>query len=364
MKYETCLITGGTGTFGHAYVIDSINQRRHRKLVVYSRDEYKQIEMFKFLREMFADCVLPKSEFEPYSITINGVGVRFLIGDICDYERILVATRNVDLVIHAAALKHVPICEYNPIEATKTNVTGTQNVVNASGVNGVKKVVALGTDKAVDPVNTYGATKLCLEKIVVGGNRYYTDTVFCVVRYGNILGSRGSIIYKILSGKMADSIDITDPEMTRFWLTIEEAVGLVVKALDVRDSQARGVTFVPKLKSLSVGSLFGLLCPDLKTKIIGARVGEKVHERMISDTELGRTFYDTLDDCYKVDGLGALASKAGGDGCFYAGGNRKYSPVSFDSYSSDNVELFEDKEFTDLLNSSIINRIYGFGGGS
>ena len=341
MNYENCLITGGTGTFGTSYIIKAIENGWHKKIVVYSRDEYKQIKLFAFLKNFFNEKEISE-DYAPYSLKIGTTKIRFFIGDITNYERLLVATRKIDLVIHAAALKHVPICEYNPMEATKINIGGTTNVVNACGNNDVKKLIALSTDKAVDPINIYGATKLCLEKVVLGGNRYYPETIMNVVRYGNIIGSRGSIIHKLLTHK-TNSIDLTDPDMTRFWLTIEDAVGLVRKSLTCNRGE---IIFVPKLRSLKLDKLFEIVRPNLTVNIIGSRVGEKKHEKMITEEDMKRTVLDPKLGCYLIN----MSSE---EGCT---GQRVDINTS---YSSDNVDFFSEKEFLAELNNSIIRRTYG-----
>tara|TARA_R110000822_G_scaffold173575_2_gene313217 strand:+ start:927 stop:1967 length:1041 start_codon:yes stop_codon:yes gene_type:complete len=343
MKYDTCLITGGTGTFGTAYTLDAIKSQWHKKIIIYSRDEYKQIKMFNFLNTIFKDEKVIDG-FPPYSVKIGTTDIRFFIGDVCDQERLNIALRGVDLVLHAAALKHVPICEYNPMEAIKINVGGTTNVVNCCGNNNVKKLIALSTDKAVDPINIYGATKLSLEKVVLGGNMYYPDTRMSVVRYGNIIGSRGSIIHKLMSRDL-ETIGITDPEMTRFWLTIEEAVQLVRKA---SDSDRRNTIFVPKLKSFRLDALFQCLRPDLEVNIIGPRQGEKTHEKMMSDEDFKRSFFDKNLECYTLN-FDNESKNSGG------------SVWEHDSYTSDAVEEFTDDEFKLKLKESIINKIYNIG---
>jgi UDP-N-acetylglucosamine 4,6-dehydratase/5-epimerase len=340
MKHHTCLLTGGTGTFGTAYTISAIKNRWHKKIIVYSRDEYKQIKMFNFLSKFLEQEGVTRRH-APYSLDIGGTRIRFFIGDICDYERLLVATRSVDLVIHAAALKHVPICEYNPMEATKINIGGTTNVVNASGANGVKKLIALSTDKAVDPINIYGASKLCLEKVVLGGRMYHPETAMSVVRYGNIIGSRGSIIHKLLLHQES-SISLTDPQMTRFWLTIEDAISLVRTALH---SERSGTVFVPKLKSLRIDQLFEVLRPDLDVDIIGPRQGEKIHEKMITEEDLKRTVFDIDSGCYIIDAFLDDASQK--------------NLVKIKSYTSDVVEKFTAKEFYSKIESSMIKTLCG-----
>ena len=340
MEYDTCLITGGTGTFGTSYIISAIKNNWHKKVIVYSRDEYKQIKMFNFLIDLFKEETVT-AVARPYSVRIGETDIRFFIGNICDYERLKIATRGVDVVLHAAALKHVPICEYNPVEASKINIGGTVNVVNASGSNGVKRVISLSSDKAVDPINTYGATKLCLEKITLGGNRYYAETVTSVVRYGNIIGSRGSIIHKLLTNT-GSSIDLTDPNMTRFWFSIEDAATLVRNVLFLNE---RSVIYVPKLKSLKLVDLFNMVRPDLKVNIIGSRPGEKMHEKMITESDLQNTYYNKKFDWFEV----------GTD-------NNKAKNVNLKSYTSDSVEEMTEEEFLSKLKSSVINKIYNIKG--
>jgi UDP-N-acetylglucosamine 4,6-dehydratase/5-epimerase len=347
MNYDCCLVTGGTGTFGTAYVVNAIKNRWHKKIIVYSRDEYKQIKMFSFLKDMFDGEKIEK-ESAPFSIEINDVCIRFLIGNVCDYERLCVATRDVDLVIHAAALKHVPTCEYNAIEATKTNIGGTTNVVNSCGINNVKKVIALSTDKAVDPVNIYGATKLCLEKVILGGNRYYPQTTMSVVRYGNIIGSRGSIIHKLLT-HTGNSIGLTDPDMTRFWLTIEDAVDLVRIATA---SKKKYVVYIPKLKALRLGDLFEIMRPDLDINIIGARPGEKIHEKMITEIDLYKTF-ESVDLKYLATDMSSPNDKhnIGSDG-------EGFKLVKAEKYTSDVADKFTKEEFLSMLKGSLIGKLY------
>jgi len=342
---NNCLITGGTGTFGVSYICTAIENKWHRRIISYSRDELKQVSVFKFLKNKYGDSV--KGFNEPAGLEINGVSIRFVIGDVLDFDRLMVAMRNIDIVIHAAALKHVPVCEYNPIEATKININGSVNVVRAAGLSGVKDAIALSTDKAVDPINIYGASKLCLEKVFLGGNAYFHDsTKFRVVRYGNIMGSRGSIISLLVSD--VTDIYITDPEMTRFWLSIDDAVGLV------RHSQMAshgGEVFVPILKSLKMGNLFSYLRPHMKQNIIGPRPGEKKHEKMIAEYDLSHTRV--------VDGVGS----SGLDKVYVITSlknDSKYTDnplCSLQEYTSNSVEFFKKEEFITKLDSSIINNI-------
>ena len=337
MEYDTCLITGGTGTFGTAYIISAIKNNWHKKIIIYSRDEYKQITMFNFLVELFKEETI-SAVTSPYSVRIGETNIRFFIGNVCDYERLRIATRGVDVVLHAAALKHVPICEYNPVEASKINIGGTINVVNASGANGVKRVISLSSDKAVDPINTYGATKLCLEKITLGGNRYYSETIMSVVRYGNIIGSRGSIIHKLLT-HTGSSIDLTEPNMTRFWFSIEDAATLVRNVLSFN---SKSVIYVPRLKSLRLADLFNIVRPDLKVNIIGSRPGEKMHEKMITESDLQNTYYNEKFDWFEI----------------YADKNKEKN-IEFKRYTSDSVEEITREAFLFKLKNSIINTIYG-----
>lgn len=258
---DSVLITGGTGTFGKAMVRALLDGNLTRRIVVYSRDELKQSEM----RRVFDD---PR--------------VRFFIGDVRDKDRLKRALDGVDVVIHAAALKQVPACEYNPAEAIKTNIGGAQNVIDAAIDCGVKEVVALSTDKAVNPINLYGATKLASDKLFVAANAY-SGTYgprFSVVRYGNVACSRGSVIPFFLS--CTKEIPITDSQMTRFWITIDEAVELVFTALD---EAIGGEVFVSKLPSFRVVDLAEAVAPEIPHINIGIRPGEKVHEVMITETD-------------------------------------------------------------------------------
>jgi UDP-N-acetylglucosamine 4,6-dehydratase len=266
---QTILITGGTGSFGKHfchYMLDRLNPKAIR---IYSRDELKQHEM--------------RMEFN------DDPRLRFLIGDVRDGERLLRAMRGVDVVVHAAALKQVPACEYNPFEAVKTNVHGAQNVINAAIDAGVKKVIALSTDKAVNPVNLYGATKLCSDKLFVQGNAYAgsSGTRFACVRYGNVIGSRGSVIPVFLKQKESGTITITDERMTRFWITLDQAVELVLKGFQYMEG---GEIFVPNIPSMQIMDLAKVIAPECKIKLIGIREGEKLHEALTGEDEGRNTF--------------------------------------------------------------------------
>ena len=265
---KTVLVTGGTGSFGRKFVKTILERYNPKKVIVLSRDEFKQYQMQKeFPRDKYPN-------------------LRFFLGDIRDRERLYRAFEGVDYVIHAAALKQVPILEYNPSEAVKTNIYGAQNIINAAIDQGVKKVIALSTDKAVNPVNLYGATKLAMEKLLIAANAYTgsKETTFAVVRYGNVVGSRGSVIpfFKELVAKGERKLPITDTRMTRFWITLEEGVETVLFALK---ESVGGEIFVPYIPSMRITDLAKAICPDCEWEIIGIRPGEKLHETLLSEEE-------------------------------------------------------------------------------
>lgn len=273
------LITGGTGSFGKKFTEIIFKKYKPKKVIVFSRDEYKQYEMAK---------TFPEDKYP----------IRYFLGDIRDKYRLCRAFDGVDYVVHAAALKQVPALEYNPTEAVKTNVVGADNIVNAAIDSGIKKVVALSTDKAVNPINLYGATKLVAEKIFVAANAYGGNkTTFSVVRYGNVLGSRGSVIplFMHFKEKGIKEFSITDERMTRFWMTLEQSVELVIKAL--KESVGAEV-FVPKIPSMKIVDLAKAIEPNCKFKIIGIRPGEKVHETLISEDEARNV--TEYDDVYVI----------------------------------------------------------------
>ncbi|SDB37500.1 UDP-N-acetylglucosamine 4,6-dehydratase (inverting) [Butyrivibrio sp. INlla16] len=263
---KTILVTGGTGSFGHCFTEYLLEHYNPKKIIVYSRDEYKQYTM--------ANEKVYKEHADQ---------MRFFIGDVRDGARMERAMEGVDYVIHAAALKQVPACEYNPDEAIKTNVNGAQNVINAALNTGVKRVVALSTDKAVNPVNLYGATKMVSDKLFIAANAYAgnKDINFSIVRYGNVAGSRGSIIplFKNLIEKGEKELPITDYRMTRFWISLPEGVELVLKALNEAKG---GETFISKIPSFKVTDLAEAMCPGIATKEIGIRPGEKLDEIMVT----------------------------------------------------------------------------------
>ena len=268
-KNQVVLITGGTGSFGKKFVEIMLKDFKPKKIIIFSRDELKQHEM----REM----------------GFNQPSLRYFIGDVRDRERLVRAMHGVDFVIHAAALKQVPACEYNPMEAVKTNIIGTSNVVEAALDAGVKKVMALSTDKAVNPVNLYGATKLAAEKLTVQSNAYAAGkaTRYSCVRYGNVVGSRGSVVPVFLKQRENGKVTITDERMTRFWLSLEQGVRFVIACLEQMEG---GEVFVPKIPSMKVIDLARAIAPKVQVDIIGIRPGEKLHEVLISEDEARNTF--------------------------------------------------------------------------
>ena len=266
---KVILVTGGTGSFGRRFVETVLCRYDPRKLIVYSRDELKQSEMQLELRERFDDETMAR--------------MRFFLGDVRDRARLTLALRGVDIVIHAAALKQVPAAEYNPSECIATNVMGAENVVWACLTNRVRHVIALSTDKACNPINLYGATKLASDKTFVAANNLSGDigTRFSVVRYGNVVGSRGSVVplFQRLLANGATSLPVTDPRMTRFWITLAEGVDFVLSSLQVMRG---GEIFVPKIPSMKITDLVAAMCPGAKVDVVGIRPGEKLHEIMIS----------------------------------------------------------------------------------
>ena len=269
---KTILLTGGTGSFGHQFVDYVFHYYKPKKVIIYSRDEYKQFLM--------------NNEYREYQKAL-----RYFIGDVRDEARLKMAMKGVDYVIHAAALKQVPACEYNPNEAIKTNVNGAMNVITASLDAGVKKVVALSTDKAVNPINLYGGTKLVSDKLFIAANSYsgYDGTRFAVVRYGNVAGSRGSVIpfFRNIINQGGKELPITDFRMTRFWISLKQGVELVIKAL----KEAKGgETFISKIPSFKITDLAQAMLPGCKMPEVGIREGEKLHEIMVTREDSMHTF--------------------------------------------------------------------------
>lgn len=269
LKNSTILITGGTGSFGHTFIPMTLEKYNPKKIIIYSRDEMKQWEMAKLFQ--------------------NDSRVRFFIGDVRDKDRLYRALNGVDYVVHAAATKIVPTAEYNPFECIKTNINGAMNLIDACIDQGVKRVVALSTDKASSPANLYGATKLASDKVFVAGNSYSgdKDTKFSVVRYGNVMGSRGSVIPFFMSIADRGILPITDDRMTRFMITLEEGVELVWHAFDDMEG---GEIYVKKIPSMKVTQVAQAVAPEAKQEIVGIRPGEKLHEQMISAEDSYYTF--------------------------------------------------------------------------
>jgi UDP-N-acetylglucosamine 4,6-dehydratase/5-epimerase len=276
---KTVLITGGTGSFGKKCTETILKRYKPERLIIFSRDELKQFEM----AHQFS-----KNEYP---------SIRYFIGDVRDKERLARAFQNVDVIIHAAAMKQVPACEYNPTEAIKTNINGAQNIINVAADRKVKKVIALSTDKAANPVNLYGATKLCSDKLFVAGNAFvdHDATKFSVVRYGNVIGSRGSVIPFFQKKKEEGILPITDPRMTRFWITLDQGVDFVLKCLEI---MVGGELFVPKIPSMNMIDLAQAIAPECKTEIIGIRPGEKLHEIMVPRDDAHKTI--EYDDKYII----------------------------------------------------------------
>lgn len=278
---KVVLITGGTGSFGSAFVSAVLARSKPRKLIIFSRDEQKQYEMAQRLNEA------------------DHPALRYFIGDVRDLDRLEMAMREVDYVIHAAALKHVPTAEYNPFECVATNINGAQNVVTAALRTNVERVIALSTDKAANPINLYGATKLASDKIFVAANNLSGErgTQFSVVRYGNVLGSRGSVVpfFQRLIAEGATSLPITDGRMTRFWITLDQGVNFVLSSMAMMQG---GEIFVPKVASMRITDLARALAPDCKLENVGIRPGEKLHEILITEDDARETL--ELEDRYVI----------------------------------------------------------------
>ena len=272
LNQKTILITGGTGSFGNAFTEYVLTHFNPKKIIIYSRDEFKQFQMAEKFKNQKGK-------------------LRYFIGDVRDRDRLFRALDDVDYVIHAAALKQVPACEYNPMEAVRTNINGAMNLVDAALNCGVKRVVALSTDKAVNPINLYGGTKLVSDKLFIAANAYAgeKDVRFSIVRYGNVAGSRGSVIpfFKNILDQGGDVLPITDYRMTRFWISLDEGVQLVIKALE----EARGgETFISKIPSFRITDLAEAMAPACKIKEVGIRDGEKLHEIMVTREDSAMTY--------------------------------------------------------------------------
>lgn len=303
LNNKTILITGGTGSFGKKFIDIVFKRYKPKKVIIFSRDEMKQYEMSK---------------------QFNQENIRYFIGDVRDPDRLHRAFSGVDIVVHAAALKIVPTAEYNPFEAVKTNVVGAENVINVAIDNNVRKVIALSTDKAANPINLYGATKLCAEKMFVAANNYSPHgTKFSVVRYGNVFGSRGSVVPFFRQCIKRGVVPITDKKMTRFWITLEKGVEFVFQCIENMEG---GEIFIPKIPSMKVVDLAKAICPECKQEIVGIRAGEKLHETLLPKDD-GIHTYEYQDKFiiypYVVNHKG---EKQGG----------KPLGMKFDGYRSDN----------------------------
>jgi UDP-N-acetylglucosamine 4,6-dehydratase len=319
-KESTVLVTGGTGSFGKKFVEVMLRRHRPRKLIIFSRDELKQYEMR------------------------TGKGgdhssLRFFLGDVRDAGRLRRAFAGVDVVVHAAALKQVPACEYNPFEAVMTNVMGAKNVIEAAIDAGVQRVMALSTDKAVNPVNLYGATKLAAEKLFINGNVYAgpAPTLFSCVRYGNVVASRGSVIPLFLKQRQQGRLTITDPRMTRFWLTLDQAVAFVIRCIERMHG---GEVFVPKIPSMSIMDLAHAVGPDCHIETIGIRHGEKLHEVLLSEDEARDTV--ELEDMFVIENADGWE----GEACWKEG---RRPPDGFRYTSDNNPHWIKGDKFLDLI---------------
>ncbi|MBU1019246.1 MAG: UDP-N-acetylglucosamine 4,6-dehydratase (inverting) [Patescibacteria group bacterium] len=275
-KDKNVLVTGGTGTFGQNFIKTLIEKSEANKIIIFSRDELKQSQM---------------------QVRFKDPRLRFFIGDIRDKERLDRAFKGVNCIVHAAALKQVPALEYNPFEAVKTNILGTQNVVNAAIDQGVEKVLLLSTDKAANPINLYGATKLCAEKLFVAANSYSAGaTKLSVLRYGNVLGSRGSLLDVIKKQKLEGKLKITDERMTRFWITIDQAIVFAIKSMNLMKG---GEIFVPKIPSMKIIEIFDMIAPGMEVEKVGIRPGEKLHEMLLGEDEARNA--KELEEVYVIE---------------------------------------------------------------
>ncbi len=321
-KNKVVLITGGTGSFGQKFTEIILKHYKPKKLIIFSRDEMKQYEMRK---------------------KFNHKNIRYFIGDVRDPNRLHRAFNGVDIIVHAAALKIVPTAEYNPFEAVKTNVIGAENVINVAIDNNVKKVIALSTDKAANPINLYGATKLCAEKMFVAANRYLPcGAKFSIVRYGNVSGSRGSVVPFFRECRQKGEVPITDLRMTRFWITLEQGVNFVLKCLnDMRG----GEIFIPKIPSIKITDLAKAICPKCTQIVVGIRAGEKLHETLISADDACFTIekqdrFITMPDVIFGSSRKKLAGKRLSD--------------SFSGYTSENnKQYFSVKDLKVLLHDDL-----------
>ncbi len=325
LKGANILVTGGTGSFGKAFIRHVLEHHAPRRVVVFSRDELKQYEMEQDVSEEYRNRV------------------RFFIGDVRDVDRLELAMREVDVVIHAAALKHVPAAEYNPFECVKTNIHGAENVVTAALRTGVRRVIALSTDKAASPVNLYGASKLAADKIFVAANNLSgrQDTRFAVVRYGNVLGSRGSVVpfFQHLVRDGATSLPITHPDMTRFWITLKQGVNFVLSSLALMTG---GEIFVPKIPSMRIVDVALAVAPGLPHDVVGIRPGEKLHELMITLDDARTTL--EIEDRYIIEPAFAFWSNE-----HLIGNGASKVAADFDYASNRNDEWLDEPALMDMM---------------
>jgi UDP-N-acetylglucosamine 4,6-dehydratase (inverting) len=323
------LITGGTGSFGKKFVEMSLKKfPKIKRLVVYSRDELKQYEMAQ---------AYPKEKYPQ---------LRFFIGDVRDGERLRRACENIDVIVHAAALKHVPIAEYNPMECIKTNIMGAENVVNAAMDCNIKQVIALSTDKAAAPINLYGATKLCSDKLFIAANNFKgnRELRFSVVRYGNVLGSRGSVVPFFLEKRKSGIVPITHPDMTRFNITLEEGVEMVIHAIE---NAWGGELYVPKIPSYKLTTLAEAIAPNCKIEVVGVRPGEKLHEEMITETDSFNAY-----DCGKHYVITPVTSKWKMDDWVKKFDAKKVSE-NFKYNSGDNTDWLTVEQIRNLIKKHV-----------
>jgi UDP-N-acetylglucosamine 4,6-dehydratase/5-epimerase len=317
------LVTGGTGSFGQAFVRRLFTEHRPARVVVYSRDEMKQYEM----AQRFTHDEL-----------------RFFIGDVRDLPRLERALKGIDIVVHAAALKQVPAAEYNPIECIKTNVMGAENVINACLNQGTKRVVALSTDKAVSPVNLYGATKLCADKLFIAANHLAgrSGTRFAVVRYGNVIGSRGSVVPFFKECSKSGKLPITDPRMTRFWIRLEDGASFVQRAIGMMHG---GEIFIPKVASMRITDLATAVCPCCTQETVGIRPGEKLHELLITQDDARHTL--EFDAFYVIQPAVHLWNH--GEHCSYGGEQGRPVPPEFEYASNTNDRWLDHAQIRTVI---------------
>jgi UDP-N-acetylglucosamine 4,6-dehydratase/5-epimerase len=325
---KSILVTGGTGSFGKRFIEVATRQYQPRRLIVFSRDELKQHEMQARFREARHKCI------------------RYFLGDVRDRERLYRAFDGVDIVVHAAALKQVPACEYNPLEAIKTNVLGAANIVDAAIDKGVSRLIALSTDKAANPVNLYGATKLCSDKLFVAAQSYTgsRDTRFAVVRYGNVLGSRGSIVPVFLDQRKTGEITITDERMTRFLISLDQGVDFVLRCLQILRG---GEIFIPKIPSTRVVDIAEAIAPGCRRKLIGIRPGEKLHEVMIPEDDARSTI--EFSDRFVILPTPFDPNDPAYDAVYNAEGDGKLCPDGFRYASDTNSDWLDVAQIRALL---------------